>query len=64
VFVSELAMTHDRIVVDPDVRFGTATVRGIRITVADVLLYLASRMTAEDINATYPPITRADIVAC
>jgi uncharacterized protein (DUF433 family) len=34
---------RDRIVLDPEIRFGKPTVRGTRITVGDVLSYLAVR---------------------
>jgi uncharacterized protein (DUF433 family) len=54
---------HDRIASDPTVRFGKATVRGRRITVFDVS-YLTSGITCADIIAAYPPLTRADVVAC
>jgi hypothetical protein len=36
---------RDRIVLDPEVRFGKPTVRGTRITVGDVLGYLAAGMS-------------------
>jgi Protein of unknown function (DUF433) len=39
---------HDRIVIDPQIRFGKPTVRGTRITVGDVLSYLASGMSDGD----------------
>lgn len=54
---------HNRIVVDPEVRFGKPTVRGTRITVGDVLSYLASGMSEEEIIADFPQLHRADIRA-
>jgi uncharacterized protein (DUF433 family) len=39
-------------------------VRGTRITVGDVLSYLASVMSEEEILADFPPLTREDIRAC
>jgi uncharacterized protein (DUF433 family) len=55
---------HDRIVVDPEIRFGKPTVRGTRITVGDVLSYLASGMSADEILADFPSLTRQDVRAC
>jgi uncharacterized protein (DUF433 family) len=55
---------RERIVIDPEVRFGKPTVRGTRITVGDVLSYLASGMSEEEILADFPQLTRADIRAC
>ena len=44
-------------------RNGKACIRGLRITVADVLGYLASGMTAEEIVRDFPYLTREDILA-
>jgi uncharacterized protein (DUF433 family) len=55
---------RDRIVIDAEIRFGKPCVRGTRITVADVLSYLASGMTEQEILADFPPLTREDIRAC
>lgn len=55
---------HDRIIVDPHVRFGKPTVRGTRLTVGDVLSYLASGMTEADVLADFPQLVQADIRAC
>jgi uncharacterized protein (DUF433 family) len=55
---------HDRIVLDPQIRFGKATVRGTRITVGDVLSYLASGMSEDEILSDFPSLTREDIRAC
>jgi uncharacterized protein (DUF433 family) len=55
---------HDRIVIDPQIRFGKPTVRGTRITVGDVLSYLASEMTENQILEDFPSLTREDIRAC
>lgn len=58
-------MSHlDRIVLDPEVRFGKPTVRGTRITVGDVLSYLAGGMSENEILADFPQLTREDIRAC
>ena len=53
-----------RITIDPEVRFGKPCVRGTRLTVGDVLSYLASGMTEEKILADFPQLTRDDIRAC
>ena len=55
---------QDRIVIDPEVRFGKPTVRGTRMTVGDVLSYLASGMSEEAIVSDFPQLTREDIRAC
>ena len=54
----------DRISVDPAVRFGKPCVRGTRITVGDVLGYLAGGMSEAEIVAQFPQLTRDDIKAC
>jgi uncharacterized protein (DUF433 family) len=54
---------HDRIVIDPEIRFGKPTVRGTRITVGDVLSYLASGMSEVEILVDFPSLTREDIRA-
>lgn len=55
---------HDRIVINPEIRFGKPTVRGTRITVGDVLSYLAGGMSEDEILADFPSLTRDDIRAC
>lgn len=57
-------MDRDRIVLNPEVRFGKPTVRGTRITVGDVLSYLAGGMSEDEILADFPQLTREDIRAC
>ena len=52
------------ITIEPGKRGGRACVRGLRIAVADVLGWLASGMSQEDILADYPELTREDIRAC
>ena len=57
-------MNHlDRITVEPDKRGGKPCIRGLRITVYDVLEYLASGMSEEEILADFPDLERADIRA-
>ncbi len=52
------------ITIDPGKRSGKACVRGTRITVYDVLDYLAAGMTQEQILADFPDLTETDIRAC
>jgi len=54
----------ERIIVDPAVRFGKPCVRGTRITVGDVLGYLASGMSEQQLIEEFPQLTREDIRAC
>jgi uncharacterized protein (DUF433 family) len=54
----------DRISLDPAVRFGKPCVRGTRISVGDVLGYLAGGMTMDEIVADFPQLTHDDILAC
>lgn len=49
---------------NPNKRFGKACVRDTRITVYDVLGWLASGMTNEEIIADFPELTFEDIQAC
>lgn len=52
------------ITVEPGKRGGKPCIRGLRITVYDILEYLASGMTEADIIADFPDLTRDDIRAC
>lgn len=52
------------ITIEPDKRGGKPCIRGMRITVYDVLDYLASDMTEEEILADFPDLTHEDIRAC
>ncbi len=54
----------DRIVIDPNVAFGKPCVRGTRISVGDVLGYLASGMSEREILADFPQLAPEDIRAC
>lgn len=54
----------DRISLDPAIRFGKPCVRGTRITVGDVLGYLASGMTEAQVIADFPDLTHEDVLAC
>ena len=52
------------ITVEPGKRGGKPCIRGLRITVYDILEYLASGMTEPEILADFPDLTREDIRAC
>ena len=49
---------------DPGKRSGKPTIRGTRITVYDVLSYLAAGMTHQEILDDFPYLTEEDIRAC
>jgi len=55
---------RDYITIDANKRGGKPCVRGLRITVYEVLEYLASDMTEEQILADFPDLTREDLKAC
>lgn len=52
-----------RVVIDPFVRSGKPIIRGTRITVTDILEYLAGGMSEEQILADFPDLVREDIKA-
>lgn len=51
------------ITIEPGKRGGKPCIRGMRITVYDILEYLASGMTQEEILNDFPYLTREDILA-
>ena len=53
-----------RITIEPGKRGGQPCIRGLRMTVADVLDYLAGGMSDEDLLRDFPDLTREDIRAC
>lgn len=55
---------EDRITITPGVRGGKPCIRGTRITVYDILEYLAGGMTESQILADFPSLTPEDIRAC
>ncbi|HEV7280268.1 MAG TPA: DUF433 domain-containing protein [Pirellulaceae bacterium] len=58
-------MDYMRIItIEPGKRSGQPCVRGLRISVRDVLEYLASGMTPDEIVADFPDLTLEDIQAC
>lgn len=52
------------ITIDPDKRSGKPCIRGLRMTVSDVLDYLAGGMTQQEILLDFPDLTETDIRAC
>ncbi len=50
--------------INPKVRFGKPCVKGTRISVYDVLSWLASGMSIEEIRADFPQLTKEQILAC
>ena len=52
------------ITIDPNRRSGKPCIRDTRITVYDVLEYLASGMTETEIMADFPELTKEDFRAC
>ncbi|MBL8875101.1 MAG: DUF433 domain-containing protein [Phycisphaerae bacterium] len=58
-------MDYSKIItIEPGKRGGKPCIRGLRITVYDVLDYLASGMTQEQILADFPDLSQEDIRAC
>ncbi|MGB3849439.1 MAG: DUF433 domain-containing protein [Tunicatimonas sp.] len=52
------------ITINPDQRSGKPCIRGMRITVYDVLSYLAAGDTTEELLEHFPMLTRDDVLAC
>lgn len=58
-------MKHlNRIVIDPEIRFGKPCVRGTRITVGEVLGFLAEGGIETELIADFPQLTHEDVLAC
>lgn len=55
---------RSRITIEPGKRGGRPCIRGMRITVYDVLSYLAGGMSSEEILADFPYLVADDIQAC
>ena len=54
----------NHITIDPGTRSGKPCIKGTRITVYDILGYLASGMLYEEILSDFPQLTMDDIYAC
>lgn len=58
-------MDYSRIItIEPDKRSGQPCIRGLRMTVRDVLEYLAGGMSPQQILDDFPDLTAEDIRAC
>jgi uncharacterized protein (DUF433 family) len=58
-------MSYQNIItIEPGKRGGKPCIRGMRITVYDILEYLASGMTQPEILEDFPYLTKEDILAC
>jgi len=55
---------QSRIQIDPAVRAGKPCIRGTRITVYDLLEYLAGGMTEDQVLVDFPDLAREDLRAC
>jgi len=55
---------NERITIDTNKRFGQPCIRDLRITVADVLGWLAEGQTSKEITEDFPELEDADIKAC
>jgi len=62
-FYCQMKHYTEIITIDPQVRFGMPCIRGMRISVSDILGWLASGMSEADIVADYPDLTIEDIKA-
>lgn len=49
--------------INPDIRFGKPCIKGTRIAITDILNWLASGMTQEEILSDYPVLTKEHILA-
>ncbi len=58
-------MDYSKIItIEPGKRSGKPCIRGMRISVQDVLEYLAGGMSEDEILRDFPELTREDIKAC
>lgn len=55
---------HDIITIEPGKRSGKPCIRGLRITVYDVLSWLAEGMSHDEIIDDFPELSNDDITAC
>jgi uncharacterized protein (DUF433 family) len=57
-------MAPERITIDPEVMSGKPCIRGMRVTVSNVLRQMANHRTNEEILSSYPYLEREDLYAC
>jgi uncharacterized protein (DUF433 family) len=58
-----MSAIHSRITIEPDKRDGKPCIRGMRITVNDVLGWLAHGLTEEEILDEHPGLEKEDFTA-
>jgi uncharacterized protein (DUF433 family) len=59
----KVAAILDRITLDPGIRSGKPIINGTRITVSDILEYMAGGMSEQEILAYFPDLLHEDILA-
>ncbi len=65
VLLGSKAMGYKSVItIEPGKRGGKPCIRGMRITVYDILEYLASGMSQDEILGDFPYLTKEDILAC
>lgn len=58
-------MDYSKIItIEPEKRSGKPCIRGMRITVSDILEYFASGMSEQEILEDFPELTKTDLLAC
>ena len=55
---------HEQIWIDPERRSGQPCIKGTRITIQDVLEYMASGMSEAEILTDFPDLSHESIAAC
>lgn len=63
VYTPDMQDFTDHIAIEPGIRSGKPCIRGTRITVSDVLEYLASGMTEQEVLQEFPELKSEDIRA-
>ena len=63
-FIITMVDYRDYITIEPGKRSGKPCIRGLRITVFDVLSYLAAGMSTEEVLNDFPELTKEDVLAC
>jgi uncharacterized protein (DUF433 family) len=58
-----MAALLERITIDPAIRSGKPVIRGTRITVSDILEYLAGGMSQEEVLRDFPDLMAEDVRA-
>ncbi|MEY4875497.1 MAG: hypothetical protein RI955_1056 [Bacteroidota bacterium] len=55
---------HQYITINPEIRFGKPCITGTRISVYDVLSWLASGMSSDEIIEDFPQLNKQQIMSC